>query len=157
VSLSISSRDRTVERILALRERIQRWSARDFKRSSAPFGLTQTQFAILACVEDAEGLNMSTLAERLDLSAPTVVRAVDALERKELVTRTRSARDHREVTILPTASGVRAYREMRCARKDRLLAALSALSDDDLTALLRGYEAFANALDTDGTASGAAV
>jgi DNA-binding MarR family transcriptional regulator len=145
------------ERILALRERIQRWSARDFKRSSAPLGLTHTQFTILAFVEKAEGLNMSALAERLDLSSPTVVRAVDALERKGLVTRARSSRDHREVTILPTAAGVDAYEHMRSARKQRLLIALSTLSDDELNALLRGYEAFANALDAEDAASQAAV
>jgi DNA-binding MarR family transcriptional regulator len=137
------------ERFLALRERIQRWSARDFKRSSAPPGLTHTQFAILACVEGAEGLNMSALAERLDLSAPTVVRAVDALERKGLVTRVRSVRDHREVTILPTPAGAIAYDQMRFARKKRLLAILSSLSDEELNGLLAGYEALANALDAD--------
>jgi DNA-binding MarR family transcriptional regulator len=145
------------ERLLALRERVQRWSARDFKRSSVPFGLTHTQFAILAFVEGAEGLNMSALAERLDLSAPTVVRAVDALERKGLVTRARNTRDHREVTILPTPAGVDAYEQMRSARKQRLLVALSTLSDQEMNALLRGYEAFANALDADDTASQAAV
>lgn len=152
-----TSREHMAERFLALRERIQRWSARDFKRSSVPFGLTHTQFAILACVEGAEGHNMSALAERLDLSAPTVVRAVDALERKGLVTRARSSRDHREVTILPTPAGSAAYEEMRSARKERLLAVLSTLSDDELHGLLRGYEALANALDTDDTASQAAV
>jgi DNA-binding MarR family transcriptional regulator len=154
---STSSREHMAERLLALRERIQRWSARDFKRSSAPLGLTHTQFAILAFVEKSQGLNMSTLAERLDLSSPTVVRAVDALERKGLVTRARSSRDHREVTILPTPAGVDAYERMRSARKQRLLIALSTLSDDELNALLRGYEAFANALDADDTASRAAV
>lgn len=143
------SREHMAERLLALREQIQRWSARDFKRSSAPFGLTHTQFAILASVEGAEGLNMSTLAERVDLSAPTVVRAVDALERKGLVTRARSSRDQREVTILPTPAGVNAYERLRCARRQRLLVALSALSDDELDALLRGYEALANALEVD--------
>ena len=157
MSSSTPSREQMAERFLALRERIQRWSARDFKRSSVPFGLTHTQFAILASVESAEGLNMSALAERLDLSVPTVVRAVDALERKGLVTRARSSRDHREVTILPTPSGVDAYEQMRRARKQRLLDILSTLSDDELNALLRGYEALANALDTDDAASQAAV
>lgn len=157
MSLALSPRDHVVERILALRERIQRWSARDFKRSSVPFGLSQTQFAILALVGKSEGLNMSSLAEGLDLSTPTVVRAVDALERKGLVTRTRNSRDHREVTILPTPAGTEAYERMRAARKQRLLAALSTLSDDELNALLRGYEAFANALDSDDAASQAAV
>jgi DNA-binding MarR family transcriptional regulator len=145
------------ERFLALRERAQRWWARDFKRNSTPFGLTYTQFAILALVEGADGFNLSTLAERLDLSAPTVVRAVDALERKGLVTRTRSSRDHREVTILATPAGAEAYELMRCARKDRLLAILSTLNDDELNALLVGYEALANALETHDTASQAAV
>lgn len=143
------SREQMIERFLALRERMLRWSARDFKRSSVPFGLTHTQFAILAAVESAEGLNMSALAERLDLSAPTVVRAVDALERKGLVTRERSTRDHREVTILPTPAGAEAYEHTRCARMQRLVAALATLNDDELNSFVRGFEAFADALDTD--------
>lgn len=155
--MSVSTREQMAERFLSLRERIQRWSARDFKRRSVPFGLTHTQFAILACVEGAEGLNLSALAERLDLSPPTVVRAVDALERKGLVTRTRSAHDHREVRILPTRAGTDAYEHMACARKERVVCALSTLSDDDLSALLRAYEAFADALDTDDSASQAAI
>ena len=145
------------ERLIAAREQIQRWSARDFKRSRAPRGLTHTQFAILAMVNSADGLNLSALAERLDLSVPTVVRAVDALERKALVTRQRSTRDHREVAIIATEEGAETHRQMRLARRDRLMGILAMLSDDELDGFLRGYEALARALTTTQAADDAAA
>jgi DNA-binding MarR family transcriptional regulator len=145
------------ERLMAARERIQRWSARDFKRRQTPHGLTHTQFAILAAVPEPEGLNMSALAERLDLSVPTVVRAVDALERKGLVTRQRSRIDHREVAIVVTPDGATIHNEVRLARRDRLMRVLASLSDEELEGFLRGYEALARALTTIEAADNAAA
>ena len=151
------SKEEMAERLMAAREQIQRWSARDFKRRKTPLGLTHTQFAILAAVDNPEGLNMSALAERLDLSVPTLVRAVDALERKCLVTRQRSARDHREVAIVLTPEGAEAHTRVRNARRDRLMRILATLSDDELDGFLRGYEALARALTTVDAADKAAA
>jgi len=151
------SKEEMAERLIAARERIQRWSARDFKRRKTPVGLTHTQFAILAAVDTAEGLNMSALAERLDLSVPTIVRAVDALERKGLVTRQRSTIDHREVAIVVTPDGASIHNEVRVARRDRLVRVLASLSEEELDGFLRGYEALARALTTVESADDAAA
>jgi DNA-binding MarR family transcriptional regulator len=146
------SREAMAERLIAARERLARWAARDFKRRQTPLKLTQTQFAILQKVDHAEGLNMSALAEALDLSVPTIVRAVDALERKALVTRQRSSRDHREVCILVTPEGLRAHEETRRLRHERLVPILTCLSDREVEGLVNGYEALVRALPDSDTA-----
>jgi DNA-binding MarR family transcriptional regulator len=133
------------DRIIALYATISRWGARDFKRSQAPAGLTPTQFAILALIERFERLNTSQLADRLDLTVPTVVRAVDALERKGLVVRRRRADDHREVVLLVTPEGNTVRQEMEQMRRERIITLLSAMTDDEVEGLLLGYEGMARA------------
>jgi DNA-binding MarR family transcriptional regulator len=137
----------TADRIVAAYTSIGRWVARDFKRSNAPAGLTATQFAILALVDRYERMNTSQLADRLDLTVPTVVRAADALERKSLVFRVRDGDDRREVTLVLTAEGQRMRVALEQARRDRVLRLLSAMREGDVQALLIGFEGLAQAVD----------
>jgi len=46
-TLELLNLDEAADRIIEAHAAVNRWSSRDFKRSAAPFGLTQTQFAIL--------------------------------------------------------------------------------------------------------------
>src|SRR5437588_3025420 len=135
---NLSHMEQIADRIIALYTTISRWGARDFKRSQAPGGLTSTQFAILALIERFGSLNTSHLADRLELTVPTVVRAVDALERKGLVLRRRSADDHREVVLLVTPSGNDVRREMEQMRRERIVTLLSAMSEEEISGLLLG-------------------
>jgi DNA-binding MarR family transcriptional regulator len=135
-----------IDRLLAAREQISRVAARDFKRRRAPFGLTQTQFSILSLIAREAGMNMSHVAHELDLSVPTVVRAVDALERKSLVERRRGLTDAREVFIAATEAGIEAHATMQEMRRAQLSKLLSVIGDEDVQGLLRGYEALAHAV-----------
>lgn len=140
------ARAEVVDRLLAARELISRVAARDFKRRQAPCGLTQTQFSILTLIVQEAHMNMSQVAHELDLSVPTVVRAVDALERKALVARHRGLTDAREVLIAATAAGSEARAAMQRTRRVQLSKMLSLIDDADLQSLLRGYEALAGAV-----------
>ncbi len=140
-----AERLQAADRISAAYTTITRWAARDFKRTKAPSGLTSTQFAILVLVHRFDGLSISQLADRLDLTVPTVVRAVDALERKRLVVRQRSMEDQREVKIAATSEGKRARADLEQARRERLMRLLSAMSEAEIQSLLVGYEALARA------------
>lgn len=124
---------------------IARWASRDFKRARVPAELTSTQFAILAHVDQLQRLTVSQLADRLDLTVPTVVRAVDALQRKRLVVRQRSVEDQREVMIAATPEGKRVRLELERARQERLARLLRRMSDEEVGALLVGYDALARA------------
>ncbi len=145
-------RSEVAERVVAAYIAVARWSAQEFKRSTrrpihggGSSGVTATQLAILALVDASGGLTVSHLAERLDLSVPTVVRAVDALERKLLVARQRSAEDRREVNIAPTLEGREAREILEGQRRQRVSRLLSGMTDEEVQALLIGYEAMARA------------
>jgi DNA-binding MarR family transcriptional regulator len=155
--MDIGNTTHLVDRIMTASTTVSRWGARDFKRRNLPGDLTATQFAILALLERHEGMNTSQLAERLDLSAPTVVRAVDALERKDLVTRSRSAHDHREVVLAMTDVGRSVKGAMEAARRERLMRLLSVMTDEQIKALVIGFEALARATETDGATTREAV
>jgi DNA-binding MarR family transcriptional regulator len=137
--------EQIADRIIALYTTISRWGARDFKRSQAPAGLTQTQFAILALIERFESLNTSQLADHLELTVPTVVRALDALERKGLIVRRRRADDHREVVLRVTPEGNSVRQEMEQLRRQRIVKLLSFMTEDEVRGLLLGYEGMARA------------
>jgi MarR family transcriptional regulator for hemolysin len=137
--------EQIADRIITLYGTISRWGARDFKRRQAPAGLTPTQFAILALIERFESLNTSQLADHLDLTVPTVVRAIDALERKGLVERRRRADDHREIALRVTPEGNTVRQEMEQLRRQRIIKLLSSMTAEEISGLLLGYEGMARA------------
>ncbi len=73
-------------------------------------GLSPTQGQILAFLRGpgSGGAPMSEIAAALAITLPTVSESVSALERKELVSRERSAEDARRVIVRLTATGSRA-------------------------------------------------
>jgi DNA-binding MarR family transcriptional regulator len=133
------------DEVLAQRTIVSRWAARDFKRQSTPDGLTATQFAILDAVDSSPGLNTRQLAAELDLAPPTVVRAVDALERKGLMQRHRHVRDGRQVVFSLTPEGGRAREHIVKARRERLVHLLLAMTREEIDALVLGYGGLARA------------
>jgi DNA-binding MarR family transcriptional regulator len=133
------------DEVLVQRTIVSRWAARDFKRRSTPDGLTATQFAILDVVDSTPGLNTRHLAEELDLAPPTVVRAVDALERKGLMQRHRHDRDGRQVVFALTPEGSRARAHLVQARRERLVHLLMAMTQEEIGALVLGYVGLARA------------
>jgi DNA-binding MarR family transcriptional regulator len=137
------------DRVIDAYTTVARWVAQDFKRRTVPPGLTSTQFAILALLEAFESLNVSQLADRLALSVPTVVRAVDALARKDLVVRQRSSQDQREVMIASTETGQLMHAEMKQMRRERVARLLQQLQPDEVEGLVRGYEAMAKVVRTE--------
>lgn len=133
------------ERIIDAHSAVNRWSSRDFKRSASPSGLTQTQFAILGLSHGPPGMNASQLADQLDLTVPTVVRAIDALARKGLIVRRRNIQDQREVVIVVTPEGERVREAFGRARRERLAGLLDVLSEQEVHGLVLGYEGLARA------------
>jgi DNA-binding MarR family transcriptional regulator len=133
------------DEVLAQRTIVSRWAARDFKRQSTPHGLTATQFAILDAIDSRPGLNTRLLAEELDLAPPTVVRAVDALERKGLMQRHRHDRDGRQVVFSLTSAGSSARAHLVSARRERLVHLLMKMTRAEIDALVLGYEGLARA------------
>lgn len=66
------------------------------------YDLSRTQWRLLAYVLREEGMTQTELARRLELERAGVGQAIDALERKQLLERTKAPGDRRVWRIIPT-------------------------------------------------------
>lgn len=73
--------------------------------SDHPGHLTFSQYALLRTLADRDGARVSDLAGRAAVTPSTATRILDALERRAIVSRTRSLHDRRGVTIRLTDAG----------------------------------------------------
>jgi DNA-binding MarR family transcriptional regulator len=76
--------------------------------SDHPGHLTFSQYALLRTLADRDGARVSDLAGRAAVTPSTATRILDALERRAIVSRTRSSHDRRGVTVRLTDAGRRA-------------------------------------------------
>jgi DNA-binding MarR family transcriptional regulator len=70
-----------------------------------PGGLTFSQYALLRTLAGRDGARVSDLAGQAAVTPSTATRILDALERRAIVCRTRSAHDRRGVTVTLTDAG----------------------------------------------------
>ena len=73
--------------------------------SDHPGHLTFSQYALLRTLSDRDGARVSDLAGQAAVTPSTATRILDALERRAIVSRTRSAHDRRGVTVRLTGAG----------------------------------------------------
>jgi DNA-binding MarR family transcriptional regulator len=83
------------------------------------------------------------VAAVLGIAQPTASLLVERLARLGLVERAGDPADRRKTLVRPTPAGERFLTSWRGDVHERLAARLAQLSDDDLTALLRGLRALA--------------
>lgn len=86
--------------------------------------LDRSAYVILRHLESAGPLNVSALADRLNLDGSTVTRQVTALENAALVERRRDPNDGRGTVIAATDRGLEQMEAVRVARRavyDRVL------------------------------------
>ncbi len=102
------------------------------------FRLTLPQFYTLLYLyqQDAE-VKMSDLAEATQQSAASLTGVVDRLAEKQLVDRSRSERDRRQVVVAVNTRGRELVSEVKQARRDQMQAALAHLSELELEALVQ--------------------
>ena len=68
-------------------------------------GVTPTQWTVLMCLWDKDGLSFTELGKRLSFDHPTITGVVDRMEREKLVRRKRHHLDRRVVNVLLTQKG----------------------------------------------------
>jgi DNA-binding MarR family transcriptional regulator len=78
-------------------------AARSMKRTLearlATYGITASQYVILAILEKKDGLSQTQLGNRLNFDNPTVTGVIDRMERDGLVERRRTSSDRRVINI----------------------------------------------------------
>ncbi|MER3396781.1 MAG: MarR family transcriptional regulator [Acidimicrobiia bacterium] len=106
------------------------------RRDAFASGLSATQAEIVALLWRHDGLGtLVSVARELGIGLPTVSEAVGALVRKGLVTKGRSGKDARALSLRLTAKGKSAASKL-ASWPDHLIAALDALREDQKLALL---------------------
>jgi DNA-binding MarR family transcriptional regulator len=114
--------------------------SRYLRREAHAEGVTGGQAALLAQIRSYPELGVRELAAREGVSAPSMTRYLDRMERAGLIVRTRSAEDARRIRLVLTPKGVRALRSVRRRRTAWLAERLQGLSGTELAALDRAIE-----------------
>jgi DNA-binding MarR family transcriptional regulator len=87
-------------------------------------GLTYPQYLVLTALSEDDGQTVSGIADRLALESSTVTPLVKRLEAAKLVTRTRNAKDERQVNVRLTDKGLKLRSEAACLTDELLRSGL---------------------------------
>lgn len=113
-------------------------------------GLTPSQLSALTTLDECGELRLNELASREGVAAPTTSRAVDELERRELVQRRSDPSDARAAFISLTTRGRETVGQAADERTTLLAAHLGALDHDDIAAIRDALPALRSLIETFG-------
>jgi DNA-binding MarR family transcriptional regulator len=113
---------------------------RHLRREAHAEGITGGQAALLALIRHHPHLGVRELAAREGISAPSMTRYLDRLERAGLIVRTRSLEDARRLRLALTPKGVRVLRSVRRRRTAWLAERLEGLPADEQRAVAAAIE-----------------
>jgi MarR family transcriptional regulator, organic hydroperoxide resistance regulator len=96
---------RDVEAFLVAFDALAQAVRRARGETAADGGLTLSQYGLLQALSGRRAARMRDLADAAGIAPSTATRILDALERREIVRRTRSTKDRRSVTVSLTDLG----------------------------------------------------
>jgi DNA-binding MarR family transcriptional regulator len=102
-------------------------------------GLSATQFMTLNVVPE-DGLTLSELARKLNLSAPSLKKTIDSLADRGLVVRKPRATDARKIDIVSTAKGKRVQNNASGEFHAFMTAIFKVMSQEERHGLVAGLE-----------------
>lgn len=129
----------TTEVVSALR-RIIRAIDLHSKNLVQRYGLTGPQLIVLKELGAGESMTVSELSQAVNLSQATVTGILDRLERKQLVTRSRSQADKRKVLVARTPAAEEILASAPPLLQDHFNQAFSALPDWQQTQILSSLQ-----------------
>lgn len=115
--------------ILQSLRRIIRAVDQHSKRLSNEVSLTSPQLVCLLAIQEMEPVGQKTLAERIYLSASTLVGILDRLQAKGLITRERNEKDRRAQVIRLSEHGKATIERAPSPLQDKLATALQNLTE----------------------------
>jgi DNA-binding MarR family transcriptional regulator len=113
---------------------------RHLRREAHAEGITGGQAALLAQIRKYPQLGVRELAAREGISAPSMTRYLDRLEKAGLIVRTRSPQDARRIRLALTPKGVRVLRSVRRRRTVWLAERLEGLPPSEQRAVADAIE-----------------
>lgn len=111
-------------------------------RAWAELGLTTAQLRVLFLVRESPGVTAGALAQRLNVTPPTISGIVDRLVKLGLIRREDDESDRRLVRNMLTDKGDSACRRMEQGSETFTRRILMEMSLDDIEAFIRGMRAF---------------
>jgi DNA-binding MarR family transcriptional regulator len=108
--------------------------------------ITVPQLRVLALLNSRGPMNLSTIAQHLDVNPSNASRTCDQLVTTEKVVREAHDLDRRSSMLRLTADGDRFVDDLMAARQRLIDAVISRMSPDDQDVLTRGLEAFMDAV-----------
>ncbi|MEU0053495.1 MarR family transcriptional regulator [Streptomyces sp. NPDC006309] len=108
----------------------------------ASLRLSPHQLRALRILESQPGLNLTALAEGMEIGPPTASRLCDRLEAAGLLERLLHPHRRREVRLVLTGPGRHVLGEVAARRSQALAAVLAAMTPGERDALSRGMRAF---------------
>ncbi len=122
---------------------------RHLRREAHAEGITGGQAALLAQIRNHPQLGVRELAAREGISAPSMTRYLDRLEKAGLIVRTRSPQDARRIRLALTPKGVRVLRSVRRRRTAWLAERLDGLPPTEQRAVADAIEPLTRLLEED--------
>lgn len=104
--------------------------------------ITVPQLRVLVLLSTRGSMNLSTIAQHLDVNPSNASRTCDQLVVRGKVAREADELDRRSTVLRLTAGGSRFVADLMDARRRLIDAVISRLSPDDQLLLTRGLEAF---------------
>jgi DNA-binding MarR family transcriptional regulator len=104
------------------------------------YGLTGPQLIVLKALGERSPRTVSGLAMAVNLSQATVTGILDRLERKHMVTRSRSDRDRRKVMVSPTPDARRTLADTPPLLQEHFDQAFARLADWEQTQILASLQ-----------------
>ncbi len=105
-----------------------------------PLELSPARLTALSVIAGESSINQVTLAKRLNVAGPSVMKLIDALEGSGFIRRMEVASDRRQYSLVLTASGralMQTVHERHTAYEERLAGPLKAAEREQLMGLLQ--------------------
>ena len=121
---------------------------RKLRVSDTQAGIAPAQLSALSVLVFGGAMTLGRLASLEQVTAPSMSRTVDELERKELARRARDKRDRRVVYAVATREGKRLLELARRRRLETLSTAVTRLQQKERDNLSRALNTIGKLLDT---------
>ncbi len=102
--------------------------------------LSTSQFRTLRFLKHHPGTSLSQLSESVELSMPSMSKAIDSLVLQGLVNRESAQDDRRRVLLSLTEAGEQMLHKLRAAMRACLSERLNGLNASDLTQIIEGMQ-----------------
>jgi len=133
------------DRLLSLFDRLRKLALGQDPLEDA--GATGPQLALLDQIAASPGCGIQEIADRLDLTAPTVSVGVRRLEEAGLLERQPDPQDGRAILLFLTAQGQALHERARAFRREKMRRVLAGLTSEERATLLDLLERAINAAE----------